>query len=98
MSMTTRLELVKANNAAIKAAVMRRKGLSVAVFGSVARGEDRQESDIDFLVTFAPEASLLDQAGLQTDLAELLDCPVDVISKGGLKPRDSHILREAVSL
>lgn len=98
MPMTTRLELVKANNAAIKAAVMRRKGLSVAVFGSVARGEDKQESDIDFLVEFSRDVSLFDIGGLQVELSELLGMPVDVISTRGLRSTDNEIREDAIAL
>jgi len=98
LTMTTRLEQVQAQEAAIKAVAYRNKAKSIAVFGSVARGEETSESDIDFLVEFEPEASLFDQAGLQIELEELLGCAIDVISIGGLKPRDAHILREAVPL
>jgi len=98
LPMTTRLELVKANNAAIKAAVMRRKGLSVAVFGSVARGEETSESDIDFLVEFSRDVSLFDIGGLQVELSELLGMPVDVISTRGLRPTDNEIREDAIAL
>ena len=82
----------------IKHLVVQFKGSSIALFGSVARGEEHPESDIDFLVEFKNEASLLDQAGLQLALTELLNTPVDVISLGGIKSRDSHILEEAIYL
>lgn len=70
----------------------------LAVFGSAARGAMRPDSDIDLLVEFLPEAEigLLEHAGLMLDLAQLLGCRVDLVSKRGLKPfiRDS-VLREA---
>ena len=69
---------------------------AISVFGSVARGEDRPDSDIDFLVDFEPGASLLDLMNVQDDLEALLQSPVDVISAGGLKARDEHIRRESV--
>lgn len=53
---------------------------NVRVFGSAARGEDTESSDIDFLVTMEPGRSLLDKAGLLTDLQELLGRKVDVVS------------------
>lgn len=53
---------------------------NVRVFGSAARGEDTEASDIDFLVTMEPGRSLLDKAGLLTDLQELLGRKVDVVS------------------
>jgi hypothetical protein len=50
--------LVEANRDQIKAVVARHKGRAVAVFGSVARGDEKQDSDIDFLVEFEPGSSL----------------------------------------
>jgi predicted nucleotidyltransferase len=68
------------------------------VFGSVARGEDQAGSDIDFLVEFEAGSSLFDLIHLQDELSALLGCRVDVVSVGGLKPRDAHILEEALPL
>jgi predicted nucleotidyltransferase len=71
----------------------------VRVFGSVARGEADEQSDIDLLVCFEPGRSLLDHAGLWLDLEALLDCRVDVVSEGGLKPRlKDRVLSEAVPI
>ena len=53
---------------------------NVRVFGSAARGEDTESSDIDFLVTMEPGRSLLDKAGLLADLQELLGRKVDIVS------------------
>jgi len=96
--MSPRLALLHANSDAIKAIAARHKAFNVAVFGSVARREDGPGSDIDFLVTFTPDASLTDLAGLHDSLEEFLKMPVDVISLGGLKPRDGHIRQEALAL
>ena len=60
---------------------------NVRVFGSVARGEADEQSDIDLLVEFEPNRSLLDHAGLWVELQELLGVKVDVVSERGLKPR-----------
>ena len=79
-------------------AVGRHRGRSVAIFGSVARGDDTDDSDIDLLVDFEPGSSLFDLLHLQDELTALLGCPVDVVSAGGLKPRDEHIRREALTL
>jgi uncharacterized protein len=65
---------------------------NVAVFGSVARGESNQSSDIDFLVDLDPRRSLLDHIGLQQDLEDLLGVRVDVVTRRGLHP----LLRDAV--
>ncbi len=70
----------------------------MAVAGSVARGEDEPGSDVDLLVTFAPDASLFDQAALQDELAELLQVPVDVVSRGGLRPGHESMVGESTRL
>lgn len=78
--------------------ICRQHGASnVAVFGSVARGEDHATSDIDFLVDLEPERSLLDHIGLQQELHDLLGVRVDVVTRRGLHPllRD-NVLSEAV--
>lgn len=62
------------------------------VFGSVARGEAEEESDLDLLVSLEPGRSLFDLGGLAYDLGELLDCRVDVVTVGAL----SGAFREAV--
>ena len=72
---------------------------NVRVFGSVARGEADEQSDIDLIVEFQPGRSLLDHAGLWLELQQLLGCKVDVVSERGLKPRiRERVLREAVPL
>jgi predicted nucleotidyltransferase len=72
---------------------------NVRVFGSVARGEADEQSDIDLLVEFEPNRSLLDHAGLWVELQELLGVKVDVVSERGLKPRiRQRVLQEAIQL
>lgn len=71
----------------------------IRVFGSVARGEADEQSDIDLIVEFEPGRSLLDHAGLWLELQELLGCKVDVVSKHGIKARiRERVLHEAVPL
>jgi predicted nucleotidyltransferase len=96
--MGNRLSAVAQQREEIHAIAGRHRARSISVFGSVARGEDRPDSDADFLVEFEPGASLLDLMGIQDELEALLGCPVDVLSVGGLKDRDEHIRREAVSV
>jgi uncharacterized protein len=71
----------------------------VRVFGSVVRGEDGPDSDIDFLVVPPPEVSLFDLARLERTLSDLLGCRVEVVPAGQLRPgiRD-EVLAEAVPL
>lgn len=72
---------------------------NVRVFGSVARGEADEASDIDFLVELEPGRSLLDHAALLLEVQELLGRKVDVVSDRGIKPRiRERVLREAVPL
>jgi uncharacterized protein len=80
--------------------VARRHGVtSIRVFGSVARGEDSPESDVDFLVTTGPEVSAWFPAGLILDFEQLLGRHIDVVTDTGLSPlfRD-QVLAEAVAL
>lgn len=77
----------------------RYKADNVRVFGSVARGEATDGSDIDLLINTKPGCSLFDLGGLLEDLKELLGQPVDLVTEDGLKPhlRD-RVLREAIPL
>lgn len=72
---------------------------SLRVFGSVARGEANENSDLDLLVAWEPGRSLLDHAGLVQDLQELLGMRVHVGTEKSLHwyVRD-RILREATPL
>ena len=72
---------------------------NVRVFGSVARGDDDRDSDIDFLVSLEPGRTLLDLAKLEIRLEQLLGRKVDVVTEGSLQePIRSSALREAVSV
>lgn len=71
---------------------------AIRLVGSVARGEESAESDVDFLVRFEPGRSLFDQAGLVHDLEQLLGVNVDVISEGGLRDSDVALREDATPL
>jgi predicted nucleotidyltransferase len=67
---------------------------SLALFGSVVRGDMRPDSDADVLVEFEPDAQVgfLALSQMQRELADLLQRPVDLVPKSGLKPK----IREAI--
>lgn len=71
-------------------------GTNARVFGSVARGTDGPDSDLDLLITFDDQASLLDQSALVDALTDLLQVRVDVVSERGLADRDEMLRGEAV--
>ena len=67
--------------------IIARHGMSnVRVFGSVARGEDTVESDVDLLVDVAPGVGLVGLARCERDLEALLGVSVDLVPADDLKP------------
>ena len=72
------------------------RGRRAYLFGSVARGEDDDSSDIDLLIEFDHDSSLFDLKHIEDGLTTLLGVSVDVVSAGALLKRDEHIRREAV--
>jgi uncharacterized protein len=77
----------------------RRGARNLRVFGSVARGEDTDTSDVDLLVDLDEGVGLVSLAGLQRELTELLGAEIDVVPAGTLKQgiRD-EVLAEAITL
>ncbi len=98
MGMGAHRAIIESKRDEINDLVRQYRGRTASLFGSVARGDDTPESDIDFLVEFEAGSSLFDLMDLQEALEQLLGVSVDVVSFGGLKDRDDHIRREAVPI
>ena len=92
-------EIFNDKREAILQIAQRHGAYNVRVFGSVARGEANNDSDIDFLVDLEQGRSLFDLGGLLMDLQKLFGCPVDVVTETGLRPRiRERVLREALPI
>lgn len=92
-------KLVEVHREEIKAIVARHHGRSVAVFGSVARGDEHPSSDIDFLVELEPGTRPFEILALGADLEEALGVSVDVGTPDTLRQRlRDEVLAEAVPL
>jgi predicted nucleotidyltransferase len=85
-------EIIASHREAILAAAARHGVTSIKVFGSVARGDAREDSDVDFLVEVSPRHSSFFPGGLVLDLEEILGRHVDVVEPDGLH----HLLKERV--
>ncbi len=84
---------------AIRAIVAEYHAAAPRVFGSIARGEDEPGSDVDLLVDFTDQASLLDEIGLRLALVDLLQVEVDVVGADALRGTiRERILAEAVAV
>lgn len=82
---------------AIMSAARETGARDIRVFGSVARGEETPDSDVDFLVTLEPGRTLMDLVRLEARLESLLGRPVDVWTESGLRePVRTAALREAI--
>ena len=93
----SRQELVRAKREQILSVARKHGAVSVKLFGSAARGDEVDSSDLDFVVELEPGRSLLDLGGLQADLERLLGSAVDVVTVKGLRERiRARVLAEAV--
>lgn len=79
---------------------LRRRGVvRAALFGSVARGEGRPDSDIDIMVELDPEVvrTLFDYVGVKLVIGDLFETAVDVVDRQGLKADvRPHVMQDAI--
>ena len=92
-------QLLRSKRAEILKIAARHGARKVRVFGSVARGTARRNSDVDFLVDMEEGRSLMDRAALILDLERLLKRSVDVASERGLRRVvRKEVLKDAIAL
>ena len=96
--MTARDDILGKHRATIIDILPRHGATSISLVGSVARREDSDESDYDFVVEFTPSASLMDHAHLELDLEALLGRHVDVVNAAAPSQYLAGMLKEAVPL
>jgi predicted nucleotidyltransferase len=92
-------EVLEKNREAIREIVARRQVSNPRIYGSVLRGEDRPDSDLDILVDASSTTTLLTLGGLQGDLEEALGISVDVKVPGDFPPKvRARIIAEAAAI
>ena len=92
-------KLLESKRREIQEVAARHGAVNIRIFGSVARGEFDEASDIDFLVNMEEGRSLFDLGALLIDLQTCLGVQVDVVTENGLKSRiRERVLAEAVPL
>jgi len=80
-------EVLRRYRAAIRRVIESHRTRNGRVFGSVLRGEDTEQSDLDLLVDPTPETTLFDLGAIRAELRELLGVPVDVLTPRALPDR-----------
>ena len=95
----TPLELLQQKREDIRRIATKHGAYNLRVFGSVARGEARPDSDIDLLIEKGPTTSSWFPAGLVLELEEMLGRKVEIVTEKALNPylRD-RVLSEAIPL
>ncbi|HEY0105666.1 MAG TPA: nucleotidyltransferase domain-containing protein [Rhizomicrobium sp.] len=95
MTLEKALEILRANRAMLQ----ERGVLHAAVFGSVARGEARDDSDVDILVDLEREkpSGIYEYVRLQSDIAALIGRKIDLVERNAVKPHMQGALKDAVN-
>ncbi len=94
----TRRELVLMHRDAIRAAAARNRCRAISLVGSVARGEDTEDSDYDFVADFDKGVTLFDMCGLEAALEDLLGADVDVVPRSSVRDSCQNIFDGAIPL
>ena len=90
-------QLLQLNRVAVREIALRHRVRNIRVFGSVLRGEDTEDSDLDILVEPTAETTLMDIGAIRFELRELLGVNVDVLTPNALPDSfKEQILIEAV--
>jgi predicted nucleotidyltransferase len=90
-------DALRTHSAAIRSVVATHRVCNARVFGSVLRGLDTEQSDLDILVDPTPQTTLMDVAALQVALEQLLGVSVDVLTPKALPLKFRHaVLAEAL--
>lgn len=92
-------ELVIENRDEILRISMKHGASNIRIFGSVARNQETNKSDLDILVDLEKGRSLMDHAALIIELQDLLGCKVDVATERGLKERiRAQVMKDLIPL
>ena len=97
-NMSRRDDVLVKHRKAIVAAAERSKARSIALVGSVARGDDTDDSDYDFLVDFKRGITLFGIGRLEADLEDLLGGSVDVVPRSCVRESCSGMIEDAILL
>lgn len=90
---------LRGNASRVRQIVAEAGGGRVRVFGSVATGQDRPDSDVDLLFTMGQPLSLMELGRLEQRLVEAIGAPVDLVPDTALRPDlRERVLAEAVAL
>ena len=94
-----KIEELKEKRGQILTVAKRHGARTIQVFGSLARGESRRDSDVDFLIELEPGRTLLDIVAIKQDLEDLLQRKVDVVTEDAVSPYlKDEIVTQAISL
>jgi predicted nucleotidyltransferase len=75
-----------------------RKGQTLALFGSILRQDFNADSDVDVLVSFAPDAqwSLFDLVRMESELETILGREVDLVERAAIEQSENYIRRKSI--